>query len=272
MRLHLITCMLVGIAWCLYALWRSCSHAPITPCPPGPIDYLKQGFCLPQHVLATSSDKLPVIARQYQRLFKQISSQSQATDKARDLQILGSAYMLRVLALKPSTSHVQLPCDACTRARQTIATLQQSVLQAQENARHWQARCEAAEGAAVLMKAQVAEAINAQVKLDEAQAAAQKALELRARCAPPCFNVLIDFLRTRCLLGEEHRVSSAELHDAFTAFMVRHAQQTDSLSQSELRSCMEKLGFAYAQAYYKGTNQRCLKGVQLRPDVSREGA
>ena len=90
-------------------------------------------------------------------------------------------------------------------------------------------------------------------------------LEAYARCAPPYFQSLLQFVGGRCSQGPELRVSSSDLHRAFVAYL--EAQPTTSTvqapTQRELRALLEQLGFEYGQMQYKGSNARCFKGLAL---------
>ena len=95
-----------------------------------------------------------------------------------------------------------------------------------------------------------------------------RVLEAYARCAPPYFHSLLQFIGEKCSQGPDLRVSSCDLHHAFVSYLEAHqspssAAAIQSPSQRELRALLEQLGFEYAQMQYKGSNARCFKGVAL---------
>ena len=74
--------------------------------------------------------------------------------------------------------------------------------------------------------------------------------------------------------GPDQRVGSAELHEAFVAFL---AQSPDTSCQQapshrELRSLLEtQLGLHYCQLYIDGANCRGFKGLGQDPTDALEG-
>jgi len=88
----------------------------------------------------------------------------------------------------------------------------------------------------------------------------------RARCAPPYFDVVQLFLQHNCIVGDEERVGTAELHAAFMAFLKQSQLTCDEPpNQRELRSFLENMGFHYDQVYLRGSNTRGFRGLGLKP-------
>ena len=92
-------------------------------------------------------------------------------------------------------------------------------------------------------------------------------LQERAKCAPPFFENVAEFLRVRCIDGESERVGTSELHAALAVFMKHHHRGTLPPSQRDLRALLEQLGFEYNQVYIAGCNTRGFRGLGLRPET-----
>jgi hypothetical protein len=236
-----------------------------------PFAYLKANYKLPQDVLMTHSQNTSTLTQHYVTLFDHIVHDMSSSTKEKDLQILCSAYMLRLMVAQSAPGRHTCNSQSANRENKklctVIAQLQQENTSAQHAAATLKAQCEAAEHTAAQLAAELAEARQQQARMHHT-IQGMHALEMRARCAPAWFDLLLQFLATRCITGEGLKTSSAELHAAFLEFMA-HAppEQTKHLltpSQSDLRACMERIGFDYSQTYYRGANQRCLKGVQLK--------
>jgi hypothetical protein len=87
----------------------------------------------------------------------------------------------------------------------------------------------------------------------------------RSLCAPPYFDALHEFILSRCIQGEDERVSSEDFHHAFAVFLASPAHRgTAHPCQRDLRSLMEKLKFEYTQVYVNGRNARGFRGLGLR--------
>jgi hypothetical protein len=249
-----------------------------------PMKYLQQFYLHPQHILQTSSTCPITTTQQYKHQFASILLNQSVTDSIRhkDLQLLCSAFLLRMLALrnKGVESEVGSRCTVCmqTSARARVAGVA-SVAAAQDECALMRERAERAESAATLLSQQALQREEAIMHLQSSRDALRgqlAAAQLRSRCAPVYFDLLIEFIKSRCVTGGETKIGSAELHQAFDSFM-QHAQRNQPAAmvvpvpkQSELRALMETLGFEYSQVYHNGTNTRCLRGIQLQ--LSPQGA
>jgi hypothetical protein len=69
----------------------------------------------------------------------------------------------------------------------------------------------------------------------------------RSVCAPPYYDVVLAYLQSECVHGEDRFVGSAELHEACSAYICRALYQGDAPTQRELRTLMEQLGYQYLQ-------------------------
>jgi hypothetical protein len=194
--------------------------------------------------------------------------------KHKDLQLLCAAYIIRMLALQKTGSH----CSHCKQAQNRAHTAEAACAIAAKEACRLKERAEKAESFASLLNQQLVQYKEAIMQLHSSKDALYEQLaaaQLRSKCAPVYFDLLVEFIKSRCVTGEEMRVSSADLHQAFEIFM-QHAQHSKpkgtivpAPKQRELRALMETLGFEYTQAYLHGANARCLRGIQLR--VSTHG-
>ena len=92
----------------------------------------------------------------------------------------------------------------------------------------------------------------------------------RAKCAPPYFDAIHMFMRRNCIVGDEERVGSAELHAAFLDYVSGHQQlEFDGKppTQREFRALLETLGFHYDQVYLRGSNIRGFRGLGIKHSV-----
>jgi hypothetical protein len=94
-----------------------------------------------------------------------------------------------------------------------------------------------------------------------------RVLEMRAKCAPYYFDVLLTFLNARCVRGAQERVSSKELHMAFSSYIVK--KNISPPSQRDLRALLEQLGFEYGQVYVN-KNTRGFRGLGLLASMHKE--
>jgi hypothetical protein len=86
----------------------------------------------------------------------------------------------------------------------------------------------------------------------------------RAKCVPPFFDSLNMFLKLYCIIGDDERVGCAELHSAFSEFLVHHCLE-ELPNQREVRALLETLGFKYDQIYLRGNNTRGFRGLGIKP-------
>ena len=98
----------------------------------------------------------------------------------------------------------------------------------------------------------------------------------RAKCAPPYFDAVQIFLQQNCIMGNEERVGSAELHSAFLQFVLCHHFELEGEppTQREFRALLETLGFQYDQVYLRGSNIRGFRGLGMKhsnPALTDEG-
>ena len=107
--------------------------------------------------------------------------------------------------------------------------------------------------------------------------------EEHARCAPPWFGAWVDFLKQRCIQGNDKRVGSAELHEAFVAYLMAQSSKSPLVAlvgghqgndlQGEVpthkmfRELLEHLNYEYDQIYINGTNKRGFRGIALKPSL-----
>ena len=85
----------------------------------------------------------------------------------------------------------------------------------------------------------------------------------QARCAPAWFGAWLEFVRLRCVQGDDKRVGSMELHEAFIEFMRSHHPQGEAPTHKPFRELLEHLGYEYDQIYVNGSNKRGFRGVTL---------
>ena len=93
--------------------------------------------------------------------------------------------------------------------------------------------------------------------------------EEHARCAPPWFGGWVDFSKERCIQGDDKRVGSTELHEAFVAYLMAHSpvvggRQGEVPTHKMFRELLEHLGHEYDQVYVNGTNKRGFRGIALK--------
>ena len=86
-----------------------------------------------------------------------------------------------------------------------------------------------------------------------------------ARCAPSWNGAWAEFTQQRCTQGEDKRVRSTELHDAFVEFLTTRSPQGEVPAHKTFRELLEHLGYAYDQVYVSGTNKRGFRGIALKP-------
>ena len=87
--------------------------------------------------------------------------------------------------------------------------------------------------------------------------------EEHARCAPSWYGAWAEFTQQRCVQGEDKRVGSTELHDAFVEFLTARSPQGEVPTHKTFRELLEHLGYEYDQVYVKGTNKRGFRGIAL---------
>jgi hypothetical protein len=92
--------------------------------------------------------------------------------------------------------------------------------------------------------------------------------EEHARCAPSWYGAWAEFTQQRCTQGEDKRVGSTELHDAFVEFLTARSPQGEVPAHKSFRELLEHLGYAYDQVYVSGTNKRGFRGIALKPSPS----
>ena len=107
---------------------------------------------------------------------------------------------------------------------------------------------------------------------DDLQASKRKIKELEGRlrlaevhacCAPSWSCALADFIQQKCVQGEEKRVGSTELHEAFLEFLRSRYPQDEAPAHKAFRELLEHLGYNYDQVYVDGTNKRGFRGISL---------
>ena len=91
--------------------------------------------------------------------------------------------------------------------------------------------------------------------------------EEHARCAPPWFRAWVEFSKDQCIQGDDKRVGSAELHEAFVTFLMARSlgeRQGEVPTHKMFRELLEHLGYIYDQVYVNGTNKRGFRGIALK--------
>lgn len=236
-----------------------------------PMRYLQQSYKQPQQTLQTSSTCAFTVTSHFKHQFACIVSDQSIrnSEKHKDLQLLCAAFLLRMLALRTITMDSQ--CTMCMRALKRVHAAEMACATAAEEASRLRERVDKAESIASLLNQKLVQHKEAIMQLQSSKntlCEQVKALQLRSKCAPKYFDLLIEFIKVKCVTGTQMKVGSAELHQAFEKFL-SHAQKSQQTTlvaptQRELRALMETLGFEYAQVYHHGANTRCLKGIQLR--------
>lgn len=247
-------------------------QAPLT----SPMRYLQESYLQPHQTLGTSSTCASTITHHFKQQFACIVSDQSITNsvKHKDLQLLCAAFIIRMLALQKTGSH----CSHCKQAQNRARTAEAACTAAAEQACRSKERAEKAESVASLLNQQLLQHKEAIMQLHSSKDVLCEQLaaaQLRSKCAPVYFDLLVDFIKSRCVTGREMKVSSADLHQGFDRFMqhAQHGKPKETIvptpKQRELRALMETLGFEYTQTYLLGANARCLRGIQLR--VSTHG-
>ena len=87
--------------------------------------------------------------------------------------------------------------------------------------------------------------------------------ENQARCAPSWFGAYDEFVEQRCIVGEEQRVGSTDLHDSFLEFLRDSRHPEGEPTHKAFRELLQHLGYEYDQVYVDGTNKRGFRGISL---------
>ena len=194
-----------------------------------------------------------------------------------ELQTLCLAFLLIMMRVSPpqtqvvtnniavQSAQINLNMDArCNALRQHAAELEMRLRQAQQENAWLQRAAQAAHRQAQSLQSVVLEL---QAQLDLARRSAHG--------APPYTDLVISFLRCRCVQGDDNLfVGSAELHTAFLAFLKRQHQggKVQPPSQRALRGLLEHMGYEYRQTWAKGANVRGFRRLALRePDPAWQG-
>jgi hypothetical protein len=87
--------------------------------------------------------------------------------------------------------------------------------------------------------------------------------ENQARCAPSWFGAYDEFVEQRCIVGEEQRVGSTDLHDSFLEFLRDSRHPEGEPTHKAFRELLQHLGYEYDQVYVDGINKRGFRGISL---------
>jgi hypothetical protein len=249
---------------------------PLVVCP---FTFLRQSCRHLGYALHPAAACPSTITRQFKQQYACIVSDQAmaATEKHNKLNLLCAAFLIRILALRLKGAAGQALstslCSSCAQAYGLAKAAQAAQVKAENQVDVLQAAAGKAQSTVMHLTQQAVQHREAimqlQCRVDTLRQQMSMA-ELRSRCAPAYFDMLIEFMKVRCVTGMDMKVGSAELHQAFESFM-NHAQRGQpgaaaiaAPTQRELRALMESLGFEYAQLYHNGANTRCLRGIQLQ--------
>ena len=87
--------------------------------------------------------------------------------------------------------------------------------------------------------------------------------EEHARCAPSWFGAWAEFVQLHCVHGDDKKVGSTELHEAFLKLMRSSFPHIEAPAHKAFRELLQHLGYEYDQVYVDGTNKRGFRGITL---------
>ncbi len=194
------------------------------------------------------------------------ASKGTAHQQRRFAQLAGNQQLVEQRAVRAE--------ELCKKLQDTLdnsqAAVQQLKAQHEASTQSLEHRVWSAEGVCTHLQNSLAQSdemnehMNSQLA---AMSARLRTMESRARCAPPYFDALTQFLDSECARGADRRVSSASLHAAFVDFMAD--AHSEAPSQTDLRALLETLGFEYGQVNIDGGNARGFRGISLSRNAQK---
>ena len=89
-----------------------------------------------------------------------------------------------------------------------------------------------------------------------------KYAEQAASCAPLWFRQFKAFEVAKCSRGDNMRVGSTDLHNAFVAYLAQNHRDVAAPPHKAFRELVER-EYEYEQLFIDGTNKRGFRGISL---------
>ena len=189
------------------------------------------------------------VTDQFYEMFDAVSNNLESGDQGQQLQVLCSAFFMLLLSntnkTAVTTTHVtnnNLTVQAShITVMQEMNGLKSALAQRTSQLEQWTFAWEENMKTIQIRHEDQSDAINDL----EAELIVMRE---RAKCAPPYFDAIQMFLRRSCIVGDEERVGSAELHAAFLDFVLCHQQLElggKPPTQREFRALLETPALTY---------------------------